>query len=102
MLLFQPFTLAQLIQLLTSLSRRTSCGLTSLWPLPFEIVLGMFTALKKQLKDEEKQQKEAQDEATGNQNINIGGYMNQARSMMSSSQSQVKMPNISMPSIPHI
>ena len=98
MLLFQPFTLAQVIQLLTSLSRKTSCGLATLWKLPFEIVLGMWIALKKQLEDEEKYRKEQEKEATGeNSSMSISGYMGQARSMMNSAQSSVKIPNISTP-----
>jgi len=103
MLLFQPFTLAQVIQLLTSLSRKTSCGLATLWKLPFEIVLGMWVALKKQLEDEEKYRKEQEKEAMGEEgSMNISGYMGQAKSMMSNAQNSVKIPNVSMPSgTPH-
>lgn len=101
MLLFQPFTLAQVIQLLTSLSRKTSCGFATLMKMPFEFVLGMYTSLKKQLEDERKQSEEAEKNAMGDNSFNVNGYMSQARSMMDSMQNQVRIPSVSMPSIPH-
>ena len=100
MLLFQPFTLAQVIQLLTSLSRKTSCGFATLMPMPFELVLGMFVALKKQFEDEEKYRKEQEKKAQGEQSIDVNGYMGQAKNMMNSAQSSVKVPNVSVPQ-PH-
>lgn len=69
--------------------------------MPFEFVLGMYTSLKKQLEDERKQNEEAEKNAMGDNSFNVNGYMSQARSMMDSMQSQVRIPNVSMPSIPH-
>lgn len=72
-------------------------------PLRFELVLGLFIQLKKQFEEEEKERKRQEEEANGGQGFDVNGYMGQARSMMSSAQSQVRMPSgISMPSMPHI
>lgn len=68
-------------------------------PMPFELVLGMFVALKKQFEDEEKYRKEQEKNAQGEQSIDINGYMGQARSMMNNAQSSIKVPNVSMPHI---
>lgn len=99
MLLFRPFTLASLLQLLTSLSRKTSCGIAELFPLRFEYVLGVFVALKKQLEDEEKERKKQEDEQSGK--IDMASYSSQANGMMRQAMSSVPhMP--SMPSVPKI
>lgn len=69
----------------------------SLLPERFEYTLGLFVALKKQLEDEEKARKKAEDEQNGN--VDVSGYMGQANSMINSAKNSIKMP--SMPSIPH-
>lgn len=84
------------------MSRKTSCGFAQLLPLPFELVLGTFIALRKQLEDEDKYRQEQEKNAGKEQGIDVSSYMGQARSMMNSAQSMAKVPNVSMPSVPHI
>jgi hypothetical protein len=49
---------------------------------------------------EEKYRKEQEKKAQGEQSIDVNGYMGQAKSMMNSAQSSVKVPNVSVPQ-PH-
>ena len=48
----------------------------------------------------EKYRKEQEKKAQGEQSIDVNGYMGQAKSMMNSAQSSVKVPNVSVPQ-PH-
>ena len=43
--------------------------------------------------------KEQEKKAQGEQSIDVNGYMGQARSMMNSAQSSIKVPNVSIPHI---
>lgn len=70
--------------------------------MPFELVLGMFIALKKQFEEEDKYRKEQEQKAQGEHSLDVNGYMGQAKSMMGNVQNSVNIPHVSTPSIPHL